>query len=102
MGKCDRGEMERLLWVMGWEMKGQSRKASGRDDFAHLKAGGISVAADRACQIEAVAWEGDCGSHNVKALHFLGENTKWKAKGAAPWEPLTILSGDYLDLTLHP
>lgn len=59
MGKCDRGQRERLLSVRGWEIKGQPKKTFGRDDFAHLKAGGISVAAARACQSQAMAWEGE-------------------------------------------
>lgn len=87
----ERGEDGFHFWsVMGWEIKGQSRKASGRDNFAHLKPSGISVATDRACQMKAVALEGDPGSHNTKAPHFLGENAKWKAKGAVPWEPLCV------------
>lgn len=44
---------------------------------------GFQLAVDGDHRIQAEAWEGDPISHNIKALHFLGENTKWKVKGVA-------------------
>ena len=66
IGKCDRRERERLLSVT-----------------STLELVGFQLAVDGDRRIQAVAWEGDPISHNIKALHFLGENTKWKVKGVA-------------------